>query len=206
MGRAVVLEDLSRVESPGIGEQLLGGAARWTDEMPRVAMAGVIALVLLAGTLAWGAIGTVEDAWLVEYYPNGTLAQGWTRQVRWEQPGFASHEWLSGDLVDREDFSLRLHGCLRVRARGKFAFRVSGDDGARLYVGDKVVADAWGQRTSKGAAIDLAKGKHRLTIEYFNVSGAAVLAAEMAVAGVHEFRALEGRAEGLVSWKECEER
>jgi hypothetical protein len=200
----VALEDLNRVEGPALGEQLLGDTSRWTDEVPALAKASGVIAACLAGALAWGTIGVAEDAWLVEYYPNNALADRWTRQARWDRPGFASYEWLSGDLVDREDFSLRLHGCLRIRAAGKFAFRVSADDGARLYVDDRLVADVGKQRTAKPQPIDLAEGKHRLTVEYFNSAGVALLNVEMAQVLVHEFRALEGRAEGLVNWEECE--
>lgn len=200
----MALEDLNRVEAPAIGEQLLGETARWTDEMPRLAKASSIVAALLAGALAWGAIGSAEDAWLVEYYPNEALAGPVARQARWERSGFASHEWLSGDFVDREDFSLRLHGCVRVRATNTFSFRVSGDDGARLYVDDRLAADGWRQRSAKSAAMELAEGKHRLRVEYFNAAGAAMLKVEMAEAMAHDFRTLDGLAEGLVSWEECE--
>lgn len=200
----MALEDLNRVESPVIGEQLLGETAWWTDAVPRIAKASLLTAALVAGALAWGAVGVVDDAWLVEYYPNSVLADRWTRQERWDHAGFPSHEWLSGDFVDREDFSLRLHGCLRLRATGVFTFRVSADDGARLYVDDQMAVDGSRQRTVQGPPMELAEGKHRLTIEYFNAAGATVLNVEMAQASVHEFRALEGLAEGLVSWEECE--
>lgn len=200
----VALEDLEGVESPAIAEPLLGETAKWVAEVPRVAKAGLGAAALVVAVGAWTAVGVAEDAWLVEYYPNSALSGSWTRQERWDRSDFASHEWLSGHLVDREDFSLRLHGCLHVRSTGVYFFRTSADDGARLYVDDRLVVDAWRQRrTVQGAPIELPSGKHRLKVEYANRSGGAVLRIEVASRGIHGFRSLEGVGEGLVSWEEC---
>ena len=51
-----------------------------------------------------------------------------------------------------------------------YAFCVRADDGVRLYINDAIVVDEW--HASKGyeascAEVDLLKGQHKITVEYY---------------------------------------
>jgi hypothetical protein len=176
-----------------------------TGEPTRPGRATVLGSAALAAGLTWFAIGRSPDTWLVEYYPNRSLRGDATRTELLQRPGFPSDVWLSGHLVDREDFSLRFRACLRLLAPGSFVFRLMADEGARLYVDDEVAADAWELPSGRpGKTLQLGEGAHRVTIEYFNTAGAAALRVEMAEPGVYGFRNLEGQTELPGSRGECD--
>lgn len=76
-----------------------------------------------------------------------------------------------------EHFGLRFDGYIEVPAEGVYTFALQSDDGARLRIGDEVVIDDDGlheRRTATGT-ITLAKGWHRIRLDYFNAGGEKAL-------------------------------
>lgn len=76
-----------------------------------------------------------------------------------------------------QDFSVRWTGFLEPAETGKVTLAVASDDGARLWVGDRLVIDDWtphGERESQ-AVVDLEAGKKvPLKLEYHQGGGGAV--------------------------------
>ena len=71
-----------------------------------------------------------------------------------------------------DKYALRFTGVLQVAKSGQHTFTVKSDDGARIYVDDKLVADndsKQGKRPS--GAVELAAGPHRLVVTYGNTGG-----------------------------------
>jgi hypothetical protein len=66
-------------------------------------------------------------------------------------------------------FSARFTGALRVTEPGSYRFRIIADDGARLSLDDKVLAEALepGQEQIFEVTTDLSKGDHPIVIDYF---------------------------------------
>ena len=74
-----------------------------------------------------------------------------------------------GPNVPTDGFSARWSRDVEFPA-GTYRFRVLVDDGARLWVDDRVIVDRWrsGEPKSYTGEITLAKGPHRLRLEYFD--------------------------------------
>lgn len=81
---------------------------------------------------------------------------------QWDQgfPGVAERfEW----------FAIRYRGAFRVAEAGKYSFRLSSDDGAKLVIDGKVVVDNDEQHPprSRSGEVELSAGDHAMTLEYF---------------------------------------
>jgi hypothetical protein len=68
-----------------------------------------------------------------------------------------------------EWFEIDYQGEIFTSRRGEYGFDVLSDDGARLYVDDRLVLDDDGQHPPKAArgAVTLEPGKHRIRVGYF---------------------------------------
>ncbi|AUX41340.1 hypothetical protein SOCE26_027500 [Sorangium cellulosum] len=74
-----------------------------------------------------------------------------------------------GALLQNEWFAIRFEGEFKVPSDGVFQFRVTSDDGANLYIDDKLVVANDGVHTAKSAdgEVRLSEGTHRLQLDYF---------------------------------------
>ena len=88
---------------------------------------------------------------------------------------------------DRKDFGERegsfiteVVGRLKVDEKGKYVFRLTSDDGAKLWIGGELVVDHDGVHgpTLMAGARELDAGEHDLRILHFNAYGGAVLRLE----------------------------
>ena len=60
---------------------------------------------------------------------------------------------------------------------GGYRFFVTVDDGARLYLDDDLILDAWylGAPRTRTVDVDVPEGNHRIKVEYFENTGGAIL-------------------------------
>lgn len=74
-----------------------------------------------------------------------------------------------------DNFSARFTGDLVVPTDGEYTLYVSSDDGARAWVGDQQVIDAWVPRSGDTSekTIHLTAGRHPIRVEYFEQGGQA---------------------------------
>jgi hypothetical protein len=72
-------------------------------------------------------------------------------------------------------FSVRWTGNLKIPADGSYTFYLLSDDGARLYVDDRLVVDNWGEHSALeiDGAIDLSAGAVPIRLEYYDDFGNA---------------------------------
>ncbi len=78
-------------------------------------------------------------------------------------------------------FAMRYSGFLRIEKAGQYRFFLHSDDGARLLIDDKLVVDNDGihpPQENRGV-VGLARGAHKLTIEYFDGGGQVELEADI---------------------------
>lgn len=82
-----------------------------------------------------------------------------------------------GEPVPPDDFSVRWFGNLEVPTSGTYTFYVASDDGARLYIDDKLVVDSWGDHglVELSAPVKLAAGPVSVRLEYFDRHGEAMV-------------------------------
>lgn len=74
-----------------------------------------------------------------------------------------------GALMQNDWFLISYEGPFNVPQQGKWQFQLTSDDGAKLYIDDKLVVDNDGLHTAKAAQAEatLTAGQHWLKLEYF---------------------------------------
>ena len=88
-------------------------------------------------------------------------------------------DWELGEPiagVQKDYFSARWAGSLEAPVTGKFTFHLDADDGARLWLADKLVCDAWrvADGTEISGDIELKQGeRYDLRLEYYDNLGPA---------------------------------
>lgn len=91
-----------------------------------------------------------------------------------------------GALAQNEWFGIRYEGNFKAATGGTYAFELTSDDGAVLYVDGRKVVDndgVHGPKTAKGA-LSLSAGSHALRLDYFQAArGKVALELSMSVNG-----------------------
>lgn len=111
-----------------------------------------------------------KDSLLVEYFSNDSLSG---TPVYTGKSGSVYFKSETGPVqgLGRDHYSLRWTGTLESPATGSFEFLMSGDDGFRFYLDDKIVIDAWSNQNhgSKTGKIELKAGqKYKFRVEMYN--------------------------------------
>jgi hypothetical protein len=133
-----------------------------------------LAVVRLRWQLKGEAPATGE--WKAEYFNNTTLA-GSPVLTRYEAA--VNYNWGSGSpqlgTVNNDRFSARWTRNANFTA-GTYTFRLTADDGARLWVNGHVLIDAWHEQaaTTYTGQIYLPAGPTTLELQYYEQEGAAV--------------------------------
>lgn len=117
--------------------------------------------------------------WHAEYYSDTSLT--WSCANRYEDTSYVFKSWgsaapMNGCPTDR--FSVRFTKLVNFPG-GRYTFHVDHDDGARLYVDDRRIIDAWSNCSfcASEASIDLTAGNHVVRVEYYENLVSADLAA-----------------------------
>lgn len=89
-------------------------------------------------------------------------------------------DWRSGPPLPAmpvDDFSVRWFGKLLVPAADEYTFYLSSDDGSRLFVGDKLVVDNWGDHdyVEGFGTVKLPAGPVAIRVEYYEAVGNAAI-------------------------------
>ncbi len=113
-------------------------------------------------------------AWKGEYWNNRDLSG---TPVLCRNDGAVDFDWGGGGPgsgVNNDNFSARWTRTVNFSA-GRYRFRLSGDDGLRLWVNNNLIINQWKDqgRTEYTADIDLAAGNHNLKVEYYENGGGA---------------------------------
>lgn len=111
-----------------------------------------------------------------EFFPNAELSGSpavtrTDRQVR-----FNWGESSPSPGMPEDNFSARWTGKMRADSEGEYEFFVQGDDGFRLFVGNRLIIDEWKRQsaTLKSAKVSLKAGEQvDLKLEYFELHGNA---------------------------------
>jgi hypothetical protein len=117
---------------------------------------------------------TVNGGWKAEYFANKDL-RGTPALAR--RDSAIDFSWENGSPdpgLPADDFSARWTGTTRFD-QAIYRFHVVVDDGARLWVDDNLLIDAWATGTSREVTQDLGltRGDHSLRLEYFESRGRA---------------------------------
>ncbi len=99
-------------------------------------------------------------------------------------------DWTSAaDFGFEDNFLTHALGNIDIPAEGAYTFRLTSDDGSRLYIDDALVVDHDGLHgaTSKDGVVTLTEGYHALRVEYFEAGGGQQLTLSWQPPGAAEF-------------------
>ncbi len=122
--------------------------------------------------------GTQSDQWYGEYFPNTNL-QGTPSFVRQDGQSGINFNWSQAAPATnfpREVFSVRW--TRRIFFPGRpYAFYITVDDGARLFIDNNLIIDAWKVQpaTTYARTADITEGYHVVRLEYFQDHADAVI-------------------------------
>jgi uncharacterized protein YraI len=124
--------------------------------------------------IAVGPPGGYSDSWYAEYFGGNQTLSGVPNFVRYEGPSGLNRVWTNEPLSSgvRENFSARW--TRRACGFGRPSlFTLHVDDGARLFIDNYLVIDAWRAtpNTVIQQVINLSPGCHIFRVEYFQVNG-----------------------------------
>jgi hypothetical protein len=83
-------------------------------------------------------------------------------------------DWsTAADFGQEDNFVTHALGNLHITTAGSYTFRLTSDDGSRLYLDDAVVVDHDGLHgaTTKDGTVTLTEGYHALRVEFFEAGG-----------------------------------
>jgi len=125
----------------------------------------------------WERIESFSD-WKGEYFANRDLA-GRAAFVRDDpEVDFDWRDGGPGSGLPVDEFSVRWTR-ERTFDAGRYEFWAEADDGVRVIVSGQIVIDAWHDYRPETyrAEVDLAEGKHRIVVEYYEGGGTAYVRA-----------------------------
>jgi hypothetical protein len=118
-------------------------------------------------------IGPPETGLLAEYYAN----EHWQGPPLFRQVApFILYAWPESEVLP-VNFTARFTGEIVIPAAGHYRFRVVADDGARLTIDGRVVAEELTplRLNDASAALDLDAGAHTIAIDYLQTGGGSAL-------------------------------
>jgi beta-glucosidase len=134
---------------------------------------------LSAKSVFYTAPGSTTIGLNAEYFDNKELA-GTPKATKVEQT--VDHEWVQTPSIEgigEDNFSIRWTGVIRPTHTANYKFTVSGDDGYRLLIDNKVVIDFWSDHGNlpKTTFLQLEAGKeYSVKLEYYEAGGGASIA------------------------------
>ncbi|MEQ9287845.1 MAG: alkaline phosphatase family protein [Cyclobacteriaceae bacterium] len=88
------------------------------------------------------------------------------------------YEFRVGDINERgNQIAIRYEAYLQIDKAGKYKFYTNSDDGSKLYINDDLIVDNDGDHGTieRAGSIELARGRHKVTVDYLNAGGGAWL-------------------------------
>lgn len=123
-----------------------------------------------------------HDTWIAEYYNNKELkgdavvVGGKNSLDKLENLEFNWGYEAPLQNISSDNFSARFTKTEEFE-QGEYLFLATADDGIRVYVDDKVIIDSWKPSDDEERKVKktISKGKHKITVEYLECTGAATL-------------------------------
>ncbi|MBX3190732.1 MAG: hypothetical protein KF819_27285 [Labilithrix sp.] len=175
-----------RIRIPGAGG---GGGGAPTTPPPATTPPAAGSLPVLAGTNVFGT-GTPDPAgWKGTFFVIPPATQKLPAMETLAAKGvlFAKDlnvgaKTMTGgfpgiDATKNEDFAIRWEAPLIVDNPGIYDFRIVSDDGAKVLIDNTLIVDNDGQHgpTEKSGPVNLIKGAHVITVDYFQATGQVAL-------------------------------
>lgn len=105
--------------------------------------------------------------------------QNFDKLVKTRRDSKIDFDWGLGTIInDHADFvTIRWAGKIKAPQAGKYTFVIRSDDGARLWIDDKLIIDDWKSHAEEAhrGQIKLTKGFHDIKVEYFDAEFMATM-------------------------------
>jgi hypothetical protein len=98
-------------------------------------------------------------------------------ELKPDRSGTIYHFGIDKIELPKYNFALLFNSFIQIDDEGEYEFSISSNDGSKLYIDDEMLVDndqEHGPRQLSGA-IHLAKGKHKIRVEYFQSGGSKTL-------------------------------
>jgi outer membrane protein OmpA-like peptidoglycan-associated protein len=121
--------------------------------------------------------GKPENQWVVRLKDFDSLpSAGSVFTDKWDIPSRSFTDGFPGVTHRFEWFSLTYQGSIYVPRSGRYAFRLSSDDGSQLYLDDALIVDNDGvhSMSDKQASVTLQQGIHAFRLRYFQGPAAQI--------------------------------
>lgn len=136
-----------------------------------------VLLVSLAGIALEATVSPAlaQGAWYAEYFANASLSGGPTLTRYDDSLNFDWGSGSPGSGIPTDNFSARWTRDAWFEA-GTYRFSYRADDGIRIWVGDKLIVDAWRDQQAAWSFVDLVmvRGTQRVRVEYYEHGGGAI--------------------------------
>lgn len=127
-----------------------------------------------------------------------TVAEGQTPNAYFIAPDLNLNEVIPSSYGEIKDtFIGRAFGWLEVPETGAYNFRLTCDDGAKLLLDDKLVVDTeWGDSFVADGLVQLTKGRHKITVPFYENTGKFYLKLEWKKGGSDTYALVPSSALG----------
>jgi hypothetical protein len=135
----------------------------------------VLILLLVPLSAAAATLPPSEDPWWAQYYPNTTLSGSAVLSRMDDEIDFDWGHGSPGSGVPTDNFSARWSQDAWFDG-GTYRFTARADDGLRVWVGSRLVINAWHDQEASWMIRDIYidQGMHPVQVEYYEHGGGAV--------------------------------
>jgi hypothetical protein len=171
---------------------LMGGERTERDPVMSWGLGFLLLVVLaLAAFGVWGLLRGPTGPWQVQWFPE----RDFTGKVRVEYVRQVDFDWGKGSPsrgIPKDDWSARFETCLEIDDDTKIRFKLTSDDGSRLFVDGKKVVDNWGDHGPRArmGTHTFEPGVYHLQIDYYEARHGAKLELEVSFDDDGDFAAL----------------
>jgi hypothetical protein len=153
-------------------EMIRAAASRGDSAEEKTAMMGrwlvLLTLLALIGSGLWGVLRPPSNPWRVRWFAE----KDFSGRTKVENVRHVEFDWGRDGPVPgfpKDHWAARFDTCLVLRDATKVRFKLTSDDGSRLFANGEKIVDNWGghpTRTREGV-VSLEEGMHYLQIDYF---------------------------------------
>jgi len=128
--------------------------------------AAIVAMIVLVKIILW--LVTLGNGLSGKYF----AGQNFEELIKTRKDKKINFDWGGRNIINNyfDDVSIRWSGKIKAPRSGEYEFITRSDDGARLWIDDKLIIDDWEEHAEedRSAKINLEKGYHSIKVEYFD--------------------------------------
>jgi len=144
---------------------------KYVRKLTITAFAGIVTIFVLANIIHF--ILTLGNGLSGEYFAD----QNFSQLIKTRKDKKIDFDWSIENIINNysDNVSIRWSGKIKAPRSGEYEFITISDDGARVWIDDKLIIDDWNVHASEERRVktNLEKGYHGIKVEYFEGEGFA---------------------------------